>query len=736
MNNVEILPKGSIGKKFIPPEYLPAGKDEYYIRDRQSGLPHNHWRHLHPDEIKALVQNNNRAGNWDTVFVSNDFNPDLIRDSVFFGLVRIGALHDVILEHHDLQVPAGITNSRIISCDVGDDTAIHDVRCLSHYSIGNRCLIAVIDEIQTTGRAKFGNGILKDGEKETSRVWMEIMNESGGRKVIPFEGMIPADAYLWAKYRDDGALQNKLLEITQKKFDSHHGYYGTVGDQCVIKNSGTLKDVKVGDCCIINGAGNIKNVTINSSADEPTRIGNDVEMVNGIIGRGCHVFSGSKAERFVIGDNSTLGNRALLIDSFLAENSTVSSCEIRNTLTFPAHEQHHSNSFLIASILMGQSNLAAGSVIGSNHNSRSKDNEVQAGRGFWPGLCTSVKHSSRFASFTLLAKADYPGELDIPLPFSLINNNVSKNQLEIMPAYWWLHNMYALSRNSSKFKNRDKRKNKNQHIEFDPLAPDTAEEILGARRLLEILTARADLRKRGKKIDPKKEKELARIGRDLLRKNKSRVQKLEILAEGMEKSKRKTVIMNATAAYDAYGDMLYYYAVKNCLEYLQKNIVNVFTTHDKAFQGKQEREWTNLGGQLVPTPEINRLRSDIGSNKLNSWDDVHQRYDMLWEAYPCAKQHHAFAVLCHLLGTTTPTKKQWLDALDKAVKIQGHVRDQVYASRKKDDDNPFRQATYRNAAEMKATVGTADEEPFITQVQKETEAFKKTAEDIKKRGTL
>ncbi len=109
---------------------------------------------------------------------------------------------------------------------------------------------------------------------------------------------------------------------------------------------------------------------------------------------------------------------------------------------------------------------------------------------------------------------------------------------------------------------------------------------------------------------------------------------------------------------------------------------------------------------------------------------------MLWEAYPCAKQHHAFAVLCHLLGTTTPTKKQWLDALDKAVKIQGHVRDQVYASRKKDDDNPFRQATYRNAAEMKATVGTADEDPFIKQVQKETEAFKKTVEEIKKRGTL
>lgn len=734
MNNVEILPKGSIGKKFIPPEYLPAGKDEYYLRNKQIGLPQNHWRHLQPDEINTLVQNNNKADNWDTVFVSNDFDPDLIRDSEFFGLVRIGALRDVILERHDLQMPAGITKSRIISCDIGDDTAIHDVRCLSHYSIGNRCILATIGEMQTTGRSKFGNGILKDGEKETSRGWMEIMNESGGRKVMPFEGMIPADAYLWAKYRDDGALQEKLVEITQKKFDSCRGYYGTVGDQCVITNSCTLKDVKVGAFCSINGAGNIRNLTINSSADEQTRIGNNVEMVNGIIGRGCHVFSGVRADRFVIGDNSTLGNGALLIDSFLAENSTISSCEIRNTLTFPAHEQHHSNSFLIASILMGQSNLAAGAVIGSNHNSRSKDGEVQAGRGFWPGLCTSVRHPCRFASFVLLSKADYPAELDIPLPFSLLNNNVSKNQLEVMPAYWWLHNMYALVRNSWKFRNRDKRKIKSQNIEFEFLAPDTAEEIFRARRLLEIWTARASVGSRRKK-GAKKEDELARIGRELLTKNKKRVMELEVLGENMEKSKRKVAIITIAEGYRAYSDMLHYYAVKNLVAYLQENVNGNLAALCRALKGAHEKEWTNLGGQLVPAQEADRLRADIGSGMLDTWDSIHERYNKLWEAYPLAKQRHAFATLCDLLGISgTPTRQQWLSALDTGVKLQEYVRDQVYASRKKDDENPFRQATYRNPAEMKATVGTADEDPFIKQVQKETVAFKKAVEEIKKRG--
>ena len=63
--------------------------------------------------------------------------------------------------------------------------------------------------------------------------------------------------------------------------------------------------------------------------------------------------------------------------------------------------------------------MAAGATIGSNHNSRGADGEIIAGRGFWPGLCVSLKHNSKFASFTIIAKGDYPAELNIPIPFSL-----------------------------------------------------------------------------------------------------------------------------------------------------------------------------------------------------------------------------------------------------------------------------------------------------------------------------
>ncbi|MCD4818187.1 MAG: DUF4954 family protein [Candidatus Cloacimonetes bacterium] len=734
MNNVSIMPANSIGKNFIPDEFLQQGKDEYYYRDRQTLWSKKQWRNLRSDEIERLVKNDNISNNWDQIFVTDQFNPHRIKNNEFFGLIRIGNVRSIILEHHEQKLPAGITNSVIISCDIGNDVAIHNVRHLSHYIIGDRSILFNIDEMHTTNHAKFGNGIIKKGEAEEVRVWLDIMNETGSRKVIPFDGMITADAYLWAKYRDDMELQKKLKEITQNKFDSHRGFYGVIGEQCVIKNSRIIKDVKIGSHVYIKGANKLKNLTINSSEFEHTQIGEGVELVNGIIGYKCHIFYGCKAIRFVIGDNSSLKYGARLINSFLGDNSTISCCEVLNNLIFPAHEQHHNNSFLVASVVMGQSNLAAGATIGSNHNSRANDNEIQAGRGFWPGLTASLKHSSRFASFILLSKAAYPAELDILLPFSLLNNNPEKNQLEVLPAFWWLYNMYALARNSWKFKSRDKRKRKIQNVEFDYLAPDTIEEIFKARKLLEIWTAKAGIRKKGESIENKNEEQLATIGRKLLSESEDEINKLEVHGENMEKSKRKVVILKVFKAYQAYSDMLHYYAVNNLIIYLENNPNANFSSLIITLKSKHETNWVNLGGQLISQKDVEQLRSDIGTGKLTTWEEIHDRYDALWEKYPLEKQKHAFTTFCEITGTDKPSNEQWMSALVKVEKTQEYIRDQVYITRKKDFDNPFRQATYRNFAEMTAAIGTIEDNGFVKQVRQETKDFKKLIDNVKKRN--
>ncbi|MBN1158086.1 MAG: DUF4954 family protein [Bacteroidales bacterium] len=733
MDQVRIVPAENMGRNFIPEEYLPKGEDEYYQRNKQTTQPKTGWRNLSSDEVERLVKNNNTAEDWDSILVTDPFDTNQIKNTNFYGLIRIGCVRNVIIQHHDLRVPAGITNSLIISCDIGNDVAIHEAHYLAHYIIGDRCIIFNIDEMHTTDHAKFGNGILKEGEPESVRTWLDIMNETGCRKVLPFENMITADAYMWAKYRDDAVLQKKLKTMTQDSMDNRRGFYGTMGEHCVIKNSRILKDVKIGPYCYIKGANKLKNLTINSSEQEPSQIGEGVEMVNGIIGYGCHIFYGCKAVKFILGNNSNLKYGARLINSFLGDNSTISCCEVLNNLIFPAHEQHHNNSFLVAAVVMGQSNMAAGATIGSNHNSRSNDNEIQAGRGFWPGLCTSLKHSSRFASFVLISKADYPAELDIPLPFSLLNNNVAKDRLEVMPAFWWMYNMYALARNSWKFNQRDKRIFKVQNIEFDTFAPDTAEEIIHAMQLLEIWTAKAHLLQAGELPGTYSENRLSEQGRQLLSGAGQLAEGLEVLGENMEHSKRKAVILKAYQGYQAYKDMLYYYSGKNLIAYLNASPEADMTSVQKALGGRRVQEWVNMGGQIMKKKDLDRLRSDIRTDKLKTWEAIHNRYDTLWDHYQSDKQKHAFSVMCWLCGTGNPGKKEWTFFLDRLIEVQEYINHQVYISRKKDYENHFRQATFRNMDEMTAAIGTIEDNSFIVQVREETNELKKLVTDIRKK---
>jgi len=707
--------------QFIDNEFLPVGQDEYYLRNKQTNMPDGGWRHLRSDEIERLVKNNNSCENWDNFLVTDKFNPKLIKNSKFFGLVRIGDLSDAMLQYHDLRLKIGITNSVITSCDIGNNVAIHDVHYLSHYIIGDMCIIFNIQEMCCTNHAKFGNGIVKDGEPEDVRISLDLMNETGCRKVYPFDGMIAADAYLCAKYIDDKPLTAKLAYLTQNKFDSHRGYYGTIGTNCVIKNSNIIKDVKVGDCCYIKGASKLKNITINSSAEEPSQIGENVVLVNGIVGYGCHIFYSCIAVRFVLGNNSNLKYGARLIHSFLGDNSTISCCEVLNNLIFPAHEQHHNNSFLIAACVMGQSNMAAGATLGSNHNSRATDGEIVAKRGFWPGLCSSVKHSSQFASFTLLSKADYPNEMNIKLPFALVNNNVAKDQLEVMPAYWWMYNMYAIARNTSKYMKRDKRLRKIQNIEFETFAPDTMEEVIAGRKLLEVWTAKAYLRSKGE--DPEREYyELRELGHKLLNGDKAVVKGLEVLGEEMEKSHRKVVILKPYEAYHAYEDMIIYYAVKNLIYHMEVHPKETFEQMCKRLTNVRQREWINLGGQLVTGDDLEKLIDDICNGTLDSWDDIHKRYNDLWEKYRTDKLLHSYQALRFIYNKCPSlTKEIFSDALDKGERILQYVRDQVYESRKKDYENVIRNSTFRNLEERDAVNGKLEDNSFVKQIKKETD---------------
>ena len=557
------------------------------------------YRNLTPAEIEKLERQGNFADDWAAVQVAEPFRAECIRNSTFEGHVTIGA-----------------------------NASIRDVRLLADYMLGDNVTLFNIGEMT-------GGGTPKP---------LEVMNENGGRAILPFAGMTIGEAYMWARYRGRKKFMERLEQMTHDVLASNEGRCGRVGDHCTIKNT---------NC--------IRNTSILSRSDDPTTIDGALALCDGVVGYGCTVEHGVIAERFLLGEHVHLEFGLRLNDTVVGDNSTLARCEVGNSIIFPAHEQHHNNSFLIAGLIMGQSNIAAGGTIGSNHNSRTADNEIVGGRGFWPGLCCSFKHSSRFASYCLLSKGDYPAELDITLPFSLVNNNVSKDQLEIMPAYWWMYNMYAMDRNSKKFAKRDKRVVKAQHIEFDNLAPDTAEEIFRG-----IMQLRAWM---------------AASTTDT------------VYAQGQEKSKRPTVVLKAAEGLKAYEDMLVFYAMKN----LEGERTKV--------KGESLNDWVNIGGQLVAKQDMEQLIADVESGVLRDWPAIRARFDALWEAYPTQREAHAYSVLCRIAGVDKLTDDLWQQYQQRYAEIQKYIEEQKVASRHKDEVNPFRNMTYWDDDERAAVLG-------------------------------
>ena len=713
MNNIKKIALNQLGYGFI--KDLPKGKDEYYLRNKQnrSGIE---YRKLSALEIEILVRNRNTSDDWGNILVSNEFNPELVKNCSFFGLIRIGNLENSCLSFSDLIVPIGIYNSTIISCDFGNNVSVHNVNYMSHYILGNEVIINNVNELVTTNHAKFGNGIIKKGESESVRIWLELCNENTGRKVLPFNGMTAGDAYLWTRHRNDALLQQKFIELTDNQFDNKLGYYGKVGDRTVIKNCKIIKDVWIGEDAYLKGANKIKNVTINSHPLAKSQVGEGCELVNGIIGYGCRIFYGIKAVRFVLSDYSQLKYGARLINSFLGPNATISCCEVLNSLIFPAHEQHHNNSFLCAALVMGQSNIAAGATLGSNHNSRGADGEVIMGRGFWPGLCVSIKHNSIFASFSLLNKGDYNYELNIPIPFSLISNDPLKDELVIMPGYWFLYNFYALARNAWKYVDRDKRKYKTPIYEYGYLAPDSINELVNARTIIAKAVATAQLLKEKKSTIIEDAKLLA-LGTTLLKtKTKKEIDALEVVVAGFENSKRKAKIIKSYDAYHMFEKIIFIYGIEAALKITEnKKGKAIISTLQQVKLSATNLTWTNIGGQLIPQKNVDGLLTKIKNNSITSWDEVHAFYEAESEKYISRKDNHALQCLETLTGKPLSklTAAQLINWLDTYLEIKTDITARIQNTRAKDYSNPFRKMVYESEAEMNAVVGALNDNGFI-----------------------
>jgi hypothetical protein len=342
----------------------------------------------------------------------------------------------------------------------------------------------------------------------------------------------------------------------------------------------------------------------------------------------------------------------------------------------------------------------------------------------------------------------------------MINNNQQKNRLEVMPAYYWLHNLYALERNSRKSRDRDQRTIKVQPIETGSLAPDTAEEIIAAIAYLDDCIARAGRSLGGETRDGARDMAQGTAqgtAPESIPEEPAFAAFLRsgdivpIPARGLERGKRDAVILKPLRGRGAYRRMLHYYAVKTLAAWLAEkpglgfqDMVNTLEEEiaslgpEVSEQGhspaRPPREWVNMGGQLVPAFRVDRLRRDIGEGTIKSWDEIHQRYNAWHDRYPVDRLCHAWGVYC-LLGTPEgaggkPDQGQFIRDLETIIETRQWITGQVYASRAKDFHDCFRRITYRNTGEMEQVIGKLEDNPFIIQTRREGRDFEETVRQL------
>ena len=266
-----------------------------------------------------------------------------------------------------------------------------------------------------------------------------------------------------------------------------------------------------------------------------------------------------------------------------------------------------------------------------------------------------------------------------------------------------MYNMYALARNSWKFRHREMRTVKTQKIEYDFLAPDTINEMFNSIELLSKLTIDAE----GHATVP-----------------------------DFENSTRKTVIIKVAESIRLFKELIAYYGTMQLISHYQTNKFSSFEEFKKSVPTRISRdEWKNIGGQLFPVADVQKLLANIKGDKISGWGQVHEFYEKEGESYEKNKLIHAYTSLLENEHITSKqlTPEYFGKLIQKALVTKEWISKSIYESRKKDYVNPFRTMMYESQAEMDKVVGKIEDNQFIQSQFEELELFKKDASKLLKK---
>jgi hypothetical protein len=551
----------------------------------------NNYRRLSRSEREALENRGCDAQNWDEIHVSEGFSPNSVRNVHFHGKVEIGNLNDKIKTIRGIEMPCGIYNATIIDCTIGDQVRIANIGVhISNYDIADNVCIENVATMQTNPGATFGNGVEVD-----------VLNESGGREVVLFDGLSAQFAYIVCMHRYRPEVVTKLQAMAKEYAQSVRSDRGKAGCGVRICSTTEIIDVNVGSYATINGAASLVNGTILSTREATTTIGAKVVAEDFIIAESSSVTGGAVLGKVFVGQGCQVGKQYSAENSLFFANSEVFHGEACSVFAGPYTVTHHKSTLLIAG-LFSFYNAGSGTNQSNHMYKLGPVHEGKLLRGVKTGSFSYMMWPCRVGPFSVVL-GKHSGTFDTAdFPFSHIEARPD-GKAYMVPG---LHMMtVGTVRDGAKWPSRDRRKScpvKRDVISFDVFSPYTVGKMLIANSKLKNLYESTE-----------KSVEEVSVGGAIV--------KRPILRTGQK----------------YYRTGIEMYLLEKVVRRVEENIGSGMLRIRDAFAVQADvvysDQWVDIGGQLMPKQRLVDLEEAIENGTINTVEAFAAQTDKIHRAY-------------------------------------------------------------------------------------------------------
>ncbi|MBR5930012.1 MAG: DUF4954 family protein [Prevotella sp.] len=434
------------------------------------------YRLLTEEEIIILENNGCSAEDWTAINVAEDFQPNYIKSTSFYGEVNLGVFEKNIEVSKGFVKHTGITRSTLRNVTIGDNCLIENVAgYINNYTIGDDCFISNVSIIETTEGATYGEGNL-----------ISVLNEAGDGNAILFGNLNSQFAAFMVKHFTDKNIKDEIRRLINEDIERNMPERGIIGNNVKIIGTKEITNTVINDNCEINGASRISDCSILNGPSDSVYIGTGVICENSIICNGSSIINSVKMQDCFVGEACHIANGFTASQSVFFANSYMSNGEACAAFCGPFSASHHKSSLLIG----GQFSFynAGSNTNFSNH--AYKMGPIHYGtleRGTKTASGSYVLMPAKIGAFSVcMGKLmHHPDTRDVPFSYLISYND----DMYLVPG----RNIttVGLYRDIKKWPKRDMRQQGCQKsiVNFDWLSPFNVGEILRGKKILENLRA-------------------------------------------------------------------------------------------------------------------------------------------------------------------------------------------------------------------------------------------------------